>query len=64
MNDSEILKAALALLERRNEAVDRALKDANLLSAKNMQALEQIDEGIAKLREVQINARKIEGAKK
>ena len=57
MNDHEILKRVLELLEKRSEIIERSLKDASSVSARDTVALDEIRAELYELRAIQITNR-------
>jgi len=54
MNDHEILKRVLELSEKRSEIIERSLKDAILVSARDTVVLDEIRAELDELRAIQI----------
>ena len=54
MNDHEILERLLELSEKRSEIIERSLKDASLVSARDTVALNKIRAELDELRVIQI----------
>lgn len=54
MNDHEILERTLALVNKRSEIIEMAMKDASLFKASAVVALQEIRAELDELREIQI----------
>lgn len=54
MNDYEILKRVSELSDRRSEIIERSMKDASLVSARDTVALNEIRAELDELRVIQI----------